>query len=111
MKKREKNNRKNSRRTSRGREIAGALREVLAHERGEKNLAERVVRVPETVDVRAVRRKLGMSQTVFARRFGFSPSSIRNWEQGRRQPDAPARILLMVIDREPEAVRRALKLA
>lgn len=65
------------------------------------------VEVP-VIDVRAVRKKLGMSQDVFARRFRVSASTIRNWEQGRRRPDGPARVLLQVIDKEPEAVERAL---
>lgn len=64
---------------------------------------------PDSVDVRAIREKLGLSQTDFAARFGFTPSSVRQWEQGRRQPQGPARILLTVIAREPRAVARALE--
>jgi putative transcriptional regulator len=59
-------------------------------------------------DPRAVRQRLGMSQSAFARMFGVSVWTLRNWEQGRRRPDGPARALLRVIDREPEAARRAL---
>lgn len=66
--------------------------------------------VPAEVDVRAVRQALGLSQEVFAAKFGFSLGSLRNWEQGRRQPDGPARVLLKVIAKEPEAVRRALSM-
>lgn len=43
-----------------------------------------------------------------AARFGFSLDALRNWEQGRRQPDLSARAFLTVIEREPDAVRRAL---
>ena len=64
--------------------------------------------VPE-VDVKTVRRRLRLSQTEFAARYGFAPASVRNWEQGRRRPDGSARVLLTVIDREPEAVSRALE--
>jgi DNA-binding transcriptional regulator YiaG len=60
------------------------------------------------VNVAAVRKRLGMSQGVFARMFGLSVGTIRDWEQGRSQPDGPARVLLHVIDREPKAVERAL---
>lgn len=60
------------------------------------------------VDVAAVRKRLGVSQGVFARKFGLSVGTIRDWEQGRSQPDGPARVLLQVIDREPQAVERAL---
>ncbi|MBI3695349.1 MAG: helix-turn-helix domain-containing protein [Acidobacteria bacterium] len=49
-----------------------------------------------------------MSQGAFAARFGISPATLRNWEQGRRLPEGPARVLLAIIDREPEAVQRAL---
>ena len=59
--------------------------------------------------VRAIRERLAMSQTTFARLFGISIDTLQNWEQGRRQPEGPARMLLRVIDREPEAVRRALR--
>lgn len=60
------------------------------------------------IDVRAVRKKTGLSQAEFARRFGFSVGTLRNWEQGIRTPQGPARALLLVIDAEPEAVLRAL---
>lgn len=59
--------------------------------------------------VRAIRERMGMSQATFARLFGISVDTLQNWEQGRRQPEGPARMLLRVIDREPEAVRRALR--
>ena len=59
-------------------------------------------------DIAATRRRLGLSHTEFAAWFGISPGTLRNWEQGRRVPEGPARVLLRVIEREPEAVRRAL---
>jgi putative transcriptional regulator len=61
------------------------------------------------VDVRALRHKLELSQSEFAARFGFAPATLRNWEQGRTQPDGPARILLAVIAHHPEAVEDALR--
>jgi putative transcriptional regulator len=64
---------------------------------------------PKRVDVRAIRERLGLSQTAFADRFGFTAAAVRQWEQGRRQPHGPARILLKIIDREPKAVDRALR--
>lgn len=66
------------------------------------------LRAPAEVDVRAIRRRLGLSQHAFATRFGFSASAVKDWEQHRRRPEAAARILLTVIDREPAAVERAL---
>jgi putative transcriptional regulator len=64
--------------------------------------------VPEEIDVAAIRKRLGLSQAEFAGRFGFKLDALHNWEQGRRRPDGAARAFLRVIEREPEAVRRAL---
>jgi putative transcriptional regulator len=64
--------------------------------------------VPEEVDVVAIRTQLGLSQGEFATRFGFKLDALQNWEQGRRRPDGAARAFLRVIEREPEAVLRAL---
>ena len=60
------------------------------------------------VDVQAARRRLGMSQPAFAAAFGVALPTLRKWEQRVRRPEGPARVLLRVIEREPEAVRRAL---
>ena len=94
-----------------GNKIIDGLHDAVGHAEGrsEENKEHRVL-VPEHVDVRDVRHRLNMTQTKFAQSFGFSVYSIRNWEQGKRQPEGPARVLLMVIDKEPEAVRRALVL-
>lgn len=59
-------------------------------------------------DVRAVRAKLGASQTEFALMIGVSVAALRNWEQGRRTPDGPALALLRVAARNPKAVIEAL---
>jgi putative transcriptional regulator len=63
---------------------------------------------PTAPDVRAIRRKLRLSQAQFARRFGFSVRTIQEWEQGRALPDRPARILLRVIEKSPKTVARAV---
>lgn len=59
-------------------------------------------------DVRSVRAKTGMTQPAFAKAFGFPLSTLRQWEQGRREPTGAARTLLTIIDRAPEAVLGAL---
>lgn len=59
-------------------------------------------------DTKAIRKATGLSQSDFAWRFGFDVSALRDWEQGRRTPDRAARVLLAVIQYEPEAVERAL---
>jgi putative transcriptional regulator len=83
---------------------------TAAHLRGElaPPLREYAATVPGTIDVAAVRGRFGLSQAAFARRFGLDVTALQAWEQGRRQPDRTARLLLMIIAREPEAVRRAL---
>ena len=69
------------------------------------------VHVPEAIDVKAIRTKLAMTQEEFAGRFGFSVNTLRHWEQGLRQPEGPTRAYLLVIDRAPKAVQKALQAA
>jgi putative transcriptional regulator len=88
--------------------IAKGLNEAIAIARGKADPSTYRVHVPSDVDVKAIRRKLGMSQDVFAKRFGFTPARVRDWEQGRSKPDGAIRAYLIVIDREREAVERAL---
>ena len=66
------------------------------------------MRVVWPADIAATRRRLGLSQTEFAAWFGISAGTLRNWEQGRRVPDRAARVLLLTIDRHPEAVADAV---
>ncbi|MBV8773145.1 MAG: helix-turn-helix domain-containing protein [Deltaproteobacteria bacterium] len=63
---------------------------------------------PPIPNVKAIRRKLGLSQAEFAQQFGFSVRTVQQWEQRRAVPDRPARMLLHVIERDPQAVERAL---
>ena len=69
------------------------------------------VHIPEEVDVKAIRNRLNLSQPKFAATFGFSVGRVRDWEQKRFPIDAPSRVFLTVIDREPAAVLRALSTA
>jgi len=66
------------------------------------------IHVPSRVNVKKIRARLGLSQESFAQTYGFALSAVRDWEQGRRQPGRSARILLKVVEKEPEAVTRAL---
>ena len=66
------------------------------------------VHVPQKIDVRRIRTRLGLSQEAFAQTYGFALSAVRDWEQGRRKPERSARILLKIVEKEPEAVTRAL---
>ena len=75
-----------------------------------KPVRVRVTYVPAPhVDVRKLRARMGLSQTQFAAKFGFSLDSIQNWEQGHRRPEGPARVLLVVIAKNPKAVEDALR--
>ena len=69
----------------------------------------RGVDVPHHIDVKAIRARLALTQAQFARRFGFSVHTLRHWEQGLRQPEGPTRAYLLVIERDPESVQRALQ--
>lgn len=89
-----------------GRELIESANEALAIAKGEASPARAFV--PADIDVKAIRKRLGLSQAAFAARFGFSPGAVRDWEQARKRPDPSTRVLLKVIDREPEAVERAL---
>jgi putative transcriptional regulator len=92
-----------------GERIIEGLEEALAWSKGEE-LPVRVthVQVPD-VNVSEVRRRMGLSQTQFALKFGFPPATLRNWEQGRVRPDTPTRVLLAVIAKHPESVEDVLK--
>lgn len=89
-----------------GLSILRGARQALAYAKGAREGF--VAHVPEEVDVAAIRRRLGLSQSDFAARFGFRLDALQNWEQGRRRPDGAARAFLRVIEREPDAVLRAL---
>jgi putative transcriptional regulator len=90
--------------------IKKGLEQAVAYGKGERRRGYRV-HVPAHVDVKAIRTKLGMTQRAFAVRFGFSINTLRHWEQGRREPEGPARAYLLVIERAPRVVERALKIA
>jgi len=95
-------------RTELGLEVEQALTEVLAHVRGDRSLTCRVIDDPSSANILAIRKKLGLSRRRFAERFRLDPRTLQDWEQGRRTPDQAARVLLTVIERDPEAVARAL---
>lgn len=92
-----------------GDRIIASARQTLAYAQGEREGF--VTHVPEAVDVKAIRETEGLSQEAFAKRYGFTVASVRDWEQGRRRPERSARILLTLIQREPDVVRRVLTAA
>lgn len=92
-------------------QIKAGLEDAIAIARGEADSATYRIHVPGTVDVKALRQRLGLTQEDFARRYGFNVARVRDWEQGRSRPDGALRAYLVVIDRETEAVDRALRAA
>jgi len=92
-----------------GEKIIRGMEDAIAYMQGDTSRA-RVHRFQMVYpDVRELRKELGLTQHEFASEFGFSLSAVRHWEQGKRIPEKSARILLMLIAKQPELVRQALR--
>ena len=96
--------------TKAGERLLKSARNARAYAKGDSDKGF-VLHVPDDIDVKAIRKKLGMTQRQFANRFGFAYDALRDWESHRRQPERAARVLLTVIDHRPEAVEAALEQA
>jgi putative transcriptional regulator len=83
------------------------LLEAIAHARDEKMVTIQAFDIPEA-NVQAIRARTGLSQAEFARSIGVKKSTLLNWEQQRRSPEGPARVLLALIDKDPSIVQRTL---
>jgi putative transcriptional regulator len=88
-------------------DLTRSLTEAAAHARGETVPGLRV-HVPQVIDVAAIRRSTDLSQDAFARRIGVAVGTLRNWEQRRRRPEGPARVLLALLARNPALVEEML---
>lgn len=86
--------------------IRQGLSEAIAHATGEPVTAR--IHTLDAPDIKALRRSLGFTQQQFAARLGFSVATLRHWERGDRKPHGPALVLLNIVQREPQAVLRAL---
>jgi putative transcriptional regulator len=84
-------------------ELLESVNQAVAIERGQVK-PSRAFMVKNANDVVRVRTKLGISQTRFAKLMGISANTLQNWEQGRRKPTGPAKVLLKVVARHPKAV-------
>ena len=87
-------------------ELMSGLDDVEAFLQGKREGFQ--VHAPEEVDVKHIRKCLNLTQEKFSDIFGFSLDSIKNWETGRRKPEAAARTLLVVIHKNPVAVLSAI---
>jgi len=88
---------------------AAALEDVRAMRRGE--LRGRVHFPQDAIDVPAIRQRLGLTQAEFAERFSLNLHSVVQWEQGKRQPEGAAKVLLALIAADHKAVERLVKKA
>ena len=88
--------------------IAAGLNEAIAIASGRANPKSYRVHVPSAIDVKAVRRRLGLTQAQFARRYNLTLARVRDWEQGRSEPDGAVRAYLKVIACAPKTVEKAL---
>lgn len=85
------------------------LKEALAYAKGSRTGAiVHEIAVPEP-DVAAIREKAGLSQRDFALSIGVSLGTLQGWEQKRRRPEGPARVLLALINKRPRLVQQELK--
>src|SRR5882672_39076 len=91
--------------------IAAGLADAVAIAKGEADPATYRVHVPADIDVVKIRKSMGLTREAFAMRFGLQLGTVRDWEQRKRRPEGAARVLLAVIETEPEAVTRALAVA
>jgi putative transcriptional regulator len=88
-------------------ELIQAMSEAVDYMRGQDNGAiTHEIRVPDKIDVAKIRKEMGLSRPRFAERFGFRPKTLQHWEQGDRKPSGPARILLAILDKDPDIFDR-----
>ena len=90
-----------------GRDLIESMKQATKHARGRQVPGMRVTQVKRP-DVKAIRRSLRMSQHRFAVTYRIPLSTLKNWEQGRRSPDAPAAAYLLAIKKRPKEVMEAV---
>jgi putative transcriptional regulator len=94
--------------TEAGKRLIESAEQALAFAEGREGPQGYHVHIPEGIDVRRIREQFHMSQAQFAREFGFSVRTLQEWEQGRSVPGGVSKHFLVVLQKEPQAVRRAL---
>lgn len=92
-----------------GQEILEGIEEIQAWQCGKKKLKVTHVSMPNARDVAKIRHMLKLSQEAFAAFMGVSVATLRNWEQGRREPQGSARSLLLIAEKVPTAFLKAFK--
>ena len=94
--------------TDLGRRLIKAAKEGVAIARNEQDPATYRVHIPDDIDVKTIRENFKLTQSGFAARFAIPEATLRDWEQHRRKPSGMARLFLLLLAREPAAVRRVL---
>jgi putative transcriptional regulator len=90
-------------------EIIQEMENAVSFMRGKKARAVvHKVKIPDNIDVKKIRQKLHLSRQKFADKFGFSVRTLQHWEQGDRHPQGPARVLLVLLQRDPVAIASIL---
>ena len=84
-------------------ELLGSVRDMGRHMRGEKVEGIIIKEIPDP-NVKAIREQTGLSQTNFAHLIGVTPKTLQNWECNRARPRGPARVLLRIVESNPQAL-------
>jgi putative transcriptional regulator len=84
--------------------MAAGMEDAIAYMDGDKSCG----RIAAPINVRAIRVATGKTREDFARTYGLALGTVRDWEQSKRMPDGPARVLLRLIEREPETIERLM---
>ncbi len=84
------------------RELEESMAQAIAFIKGDKTQGFSKTITIELTPAQAARRLSGLSQAEFSKKLGISPATLRNWEQGRREPTGPAKVLLNLLSRRPE---------
>lgn len=93
-----------------GDEITQSMQEAIEFIRGHQGKAVvHEVNIPDEIDVRSIREGLHLSRKEFAASFGFSPRTLQHWEQGDRSPHGAAKVLLVLLQREPATIAKILR--
>lgn len=87
--------------------VMSGLEQARDHAAG-KTVEGLIEHIPDDIDVAAIRKKTNLSQVEFAKMIAVKLPTLRNWEQGRRQPEGPARVLLTMVSHKPQIVLTTL---
>lgn len=95
---------------SMGSELIQAMEEAIEYTRGQnKDSLTHTIEVPDNIDVPKIRKQMALTPSQFANKYGFSYKTVQHWERGDRRPTGPARILLAILEKEPNIVNKYLR--